>query len=206
MKKIFILVVGIVTIILLGIALVMSVENQDITIVGNNITSYNFERGIKDKYYDSLDNAVADIVPKSKEVIMEENDQNVTIVFAMEKGTVSGYEILHRKDGKYEFIGERKTQFVSGLDRKKYSGEETFKADLSVSFLSTYRNLIKLGEKYEVIPAWGISESADTCNFSVDGISVSSYQQFQYDNMEYYLWFIADVSQIDSMKDVTINN
>lgn len=77
---------------------------------------------------------------------------------------------------------------------------------MSVSFLSTYRNLIKIGEKYEVIPAWGISELADICNYNVDGISVSSYQQFQYDDKEYYLWFIADVSQIDSMKDVTINN
>lgn len=117
MKKV-IIVIGITAVILLGIAMVMSVENQDIIIDGNNITSYNFERGIKDQYYDSLNDAVADIVPKSKEVIMEENDQNITIVFAIEKGTVSGYEILHRKDGKYEFIGERKTQFVSGLDRK----------------------------------------------------------------------------------------
>lgn len=198
MKKKKIIIIITTVAVLLGIGL-YNLGVNDETIIGDNLCTSNYARGIKEIYYNSKKDAIADIVPAEKNIIYEIKDNNVFIVFGLENGTVSGYEFLEKKNGYYEFVGEKKIQFITNLDHEEYSWEKTFKADLCLSLQRTYKIVAKLGEDYSVLPSWGISKFSDIGSVIIEGISVDAVKKFEYGGEYYYLWFINDVSSIKSV-------
>lgn len=176
----------------------MNIEN----IIGNNLGTFYYTRGMKEVYYHSKDDAIAHIVPKEKVIIYEIEDGNVFIVFGLENGAVSGYEFLKKKMGFYEYIGVKTITFVTKLERETYSWEQTFKTDLRLSL--NYKDMTKWGEDYNVLPSWGISEFSDVGNVIIEGIPVNDVRKFEYDGKDYYLWFINDVSSIESASEAEI--
>lgn len=203
MKKRAIIIIIAAIVVFLGIG-IYNLGINDETIIGNNLSTCNYARGVKEDYYSSIDDAIADIVPTEKEIIYEIQDNNVFFVFALEDGTVSGYEFLDRKSRHYEFVGEKKIQFVTDLEQEEYSWEKTLKADLSLSLQKTYRNTTKFGEDYSVLPSWGISKFSEISDVCIEGISMDAVKRFEYDGENYYLWFINDVSSIDSLSEAEI--
>lgn len=204
MKKKTIIIIIIIIIaafaVFLGIGMyhLMSMEK----INGNNLGVYFYTRGLKSVYYHSKDDAIAHIVPKEEEIIHEIDDGNVFIVFGLENGAVSGYEFLKKKNGRYEYIGGKRIEFVSNWQEEVYSWEQTFKADLCLSL--QYKIMTKLGEDYSVLPSWGISEFSDVGNVIIEGIPVNDVRKFEYGGKDYYLWFINDVSSIESASEAEI--
>ena len=89
MKKRAIIIIIAAIVVFLGIG-IYNLGINDETIIGNNLSTCNYARGVKE-------------------------DCNV-FVFALEDDTVSGYEFLDRKSGHYEFVGEKKIQFVTDLE------------------------------------------------------------------------------------------
>ena len=81
---------------------------------------------------------------------------------------------------------------------------KTLKADLSLSLQKTYRNATKLGEDYSVLPSWGISKFSEISDVCIEGISMDAVKRFEYDGENYYLWFINDVSGIESLSEAEI--
>lgn len=203
MKKRAIIIIIAAIVVFLGIG-IYNLGINDETIIGNNLSTCNYARGVKEDYYSSIDDAIADIVPTEKEIIYEIQDNNVFFVFALEDGTVSGYEFLDRKSRHYEFVGEKKIQFVTDLEQEEYSWEKTLKADLSLSLQKTYRNTTEFGEDYSVLPSWGISKFSEISDVCIEGISMDAVKRFEYDGENYYLWFINDVSSIDSLSEAEI--
>lgn len=203
MKKRAIIIIIAAIVVFLGIG-IYNLGINDETIIGNNLSTCNYARGVKEDYYSSIDDAIADIVPTEKEIIYEIQDNNVFFVFALEDGTVSGYEFLDRKSRHYEFVGEKKIQFVTDLEQEEYSWEKTLKADLSLSLQKTYRNTTKFGEDYSVLPSWGISKFSEISDVCIEGISMDAVKRFEYDGENYYLWFINDVSGIESLSEAEI--
>lgn len=174
-------------------------------LLGNNINSYFYTRAIGKESYESLERAM-NVVDKgySKEKLLYKSETgNVAKVFMLAENEVEGYEFLIR-DNRYYYIGGRNLVFYGVNQTKEYSWEETVLCDLSCSTKKTYKNIIKIGERYNVLPAWGVSDREQIKDITIDGQEIDTVIDFSQNGKLYYLWIINDLKTENNAANVII--
>lgn len=127
---------------------------------------------------------------EEEDTIFQLKDGNVMLLF--QKGTdyVTCYELLETDRGYYR-SGSRK--LVPDFSKKNNgcTYQQTFLADLSQSTKKMYKKMIK--GRYEVLPAWGISDDVKVENLAAEGQTPDKVYPVQINGKEYYLWIILDL-------------
>ena len=174
-------------------------------ILGNNLNSFFYSRDIGEEGYGVLEDAmkVADKNYSKEKLLYRNQMENVARVFMLEEDEVECYEFLI-KGNRYYYIGERKLNFHGGNQTKEYSWEETILSDLSYSTRKAYRNIIKIGEKYRVLSAWGVSDREQIKNITIDGQEIDEVIEFSQAGKTYYLWMINDLKTENDAVNVVI--
>ena len=124
------------------------IYDPDNVLVGNNLNSFFYNRGIEKESYESLARAMIEVDEGySKEKLLYKSETgNVAKVFMLAENEVEGYEFLIRENH-YYYIGGRKLNFYNGNQKKEYGWEETVLCDLSCSTKKAYKNIIKFAER-----------------------------------------------------------
>lgn len=60
-------------------------------------------------------------------------------------------------------------------------------------------------ETYGVLPAWGVSDTDQVKNMTVDGQSVDHVIEFTWESDTYYLWIIDDLQTKNNAVDIVID-
>lgn len=82
------------------------------------------------------------------------------------------------------------------------SWEETFRADLSQTSKKSYQ---KLRQRYEALPAWGISDQESVKDVLIEGQGIDQMITIPVDGKDYYLWIMNDLKTDKNAKDVEIS-
>lgn len=175
-------------------------------ILGNNLHATFYSRGMGQKAYETLEDAMKTV---AKDYVKEDElytaqIQNVAKVFMLHKNEVIGYEFLIR-EGHYYYIGERKNVFYFENQPEKYDWETTVLSDLSCSTRKSYKIIIHIGKKYMVLPAWGISDNEKIGDVMIDGQEIDEIITFEQEGKKYYLWIIHDLQTENDAADIKIS-
>lgn len=200
-------VVIIILVLVIGFIAVLAISgvcDSESKIVGNNLITDNYSRGFKEIYYVSAEDARENLVSAEDDVFYSLRDSNVELFFTRNEYQITGYELLIKDNEKYELIGERTIQYAGVYENEPFDWKDTLRADLSASTRKSYQKVINLGEKYEVVPAWGVSTYADLENVTVGGLKLDYIETFEANGENYYFWIMKDVSSIESAIDVAI--
>ncbi len=175
-------------------------------ILGNNLHATLYNRGIGKKAYETIEDAMKAV---AKDYVKEDElyaaqTQNVAKVFMLHKNEVIGYEFLIQ-EGRYYYIGERKSVFYIENQPRKYDWETTVLSDLSCSTSKSYKTIIHIGKKYMVLPAWGISDNEKIGDVMIDGQEMDEIITFEQEGKKYYLWIIHDLQTKNDAADIKIS-
>lgn len=170
---------------------------------GNNLIVYSYSRGVKNNYYETIEDGINDEIDKREKILFIHEDKNIIIVFTQLNDAITGYEFLILPNSKIEYIGAKKN-IVDGADEEEHSWNETFKSDLSYSLSNTYLKFTKYGEDYLVLPAWGVTSYGNVQSLNVNGMMINETSPLDINGDVYYLWIINDVSSISSVENIKI--
>ena len=178
---------------------------------GNNLTVYSYVSS--GKTYDSIEIAMAEVDEHYSEekLLGTVRTGNVTIIFLLSEGQagehgtscVKAHEFV-TVDGGYNHKGGRTTTFEGSVHYDSYDWQTTMRSDLSNSTKKTYRSIIGKGKKYTVLPAWGISDTGEVKDVTVDGQGIDEVIPFSHDGTDYYLWIIYDLQTENDAVDIVI--
>ncbi len=203
--------------VLVIIQLKTGVWNSDQKLLGANGNTFFYMQEIDAKGYQTLEdglNAKDENLESEQKVCQVENEGVVQIflqgkdVIVNKKGEVlqnSPYIICYEfmKEGNiYYYSGQRKLSEGFLEDTHNYTWQETFLADLSISQRTTYKKMV--GNRYEVLPAWGLSENPEIGNVTADGQKIDEVHTVEMDGAEYYLWIIYDLETENNASDILV--
>lgn len=170
--------------------------DSDNMVMGNNINAGVYTQSKQNLLYDSLEEGLKEQVSKydSLTLLYQATTKNVAKSYFWDENQVEGYEFLVLEDGRFQYIGERTLIFAGVLKEEKSDWETTVRSDLSYSLAKSYLKIVCPGEKYQVLPAWGVSTNELIYGVKLDGIPVDEVVPFSYEDADYYLWIIDDMS------------
>ena len=218
-KKAKIIIVTIVGIIM--VALLMNLAflyDPDNIIIGNNLNSSMYVKEIPDKEFVTIEAAMATIVEEeggaleNMILLYQGTTQNLEKLFwlkIIQNGEVTicqikGYEFLINPNGSYTYVGAKNRVFYDSLREAEYDWKQTVLADLSDSVHKSYRQVFRAKEIYGVLPAWGISDTEQIANMTIDGQKVDQVITFTCNDKSYYLWIIDDLQTKKEITDIII--
>lgn len=207
-KRNIVIIVGIILVVIGIVAVIFKLSgiyDPENILYGNNINSFYYTRDIERKSYESLERAMNVVAEGSgKEKLLYKSETgNVAKVFMLAENEVKGYEFLIREE-RYYYLGRRNLIFHGGNQTKEYSWEETVLCDLSCSTKKTYKNIIKIGESYSVLPAWGVSDREQIKDIMIEGQGIDDVIEFSQNGKIYYLWIINDLKTEKNAADIKV--
>lgn len=214
MKKKYIIFILIVVVFTIALAAIITVCDPDNMIMGNNANAFGYGRGgIHEKNFKSLDEVLREAMKAEKvekdyntmTLLYEAQTGNLVKVFMLYKDQVRGYEFLVNESGNYNYIGVRSATFANFFETKEYDWKTTVLSDLSSSTKKAYRRIVRPKESYGVLPAWGVFDTDQVKNMTVDGQKVDEIIEFSKEEENYYLWIIDDLQTENNAKDIKID-
>lgn len=212
-KKRLFIVVGILILILLITSIILyksGIIDTENELIGNNTIASYYEEVINAPKYNTVEEALKDKDDNynSESTVATITSGNVTIV--LQRGTeefqgqkrvsITGYEFVHKQS--YTYSGDRKLLIDALKDNVNCSWEETFRADLSQTSKKSYQ---KLRQRYEALPAWGISDQENVKDVLIEGQGIDQMITIPVDGKDYYLWILNDLKTDKNAKDVEIS-
>lgn len=88
---------------------------------------------------------------------------------------------------------------------ESYTWEDTLRADLCLTTESGYKKFVEPGERYDVLPAWGVSDYESIANVRIDGQQIDEVIEIADEDEMHFLWIIYDLQTEKQAKDVEIS-
>ncbi len=198
-------VVAIVIVIGVGFGIWMGVYDPDNTIMGNHVNATYFARSLGEDTYGSWEEAMRakDENYTQEQLLYMSQTENVFKVFMQNGNEIAGYEFI-AEDNCYQYIGERKLIFDGAVCPTEYDWETTVRSDLSYSTRHSYKKIIRLGTRYNVLPAWGVSEQERIREVTFDGQGMDEVIPFTSDGKTWYLWVIDDLKTQKDAREIQL--
>lgn len=184
---------------------VSGIYDPENNVPGNNQNVTWYIRELGAQAYGTIDEAMKSHNEnyEKEKVLYMAHTGNVARVFMVNGDEVTGYEFIVKEE-KYHYVGERKL-IINGMgSEKEYEWEATLRSDLSYSTKTSYRNIINIGTKYMICPAWGVSDREQVRKVTFDGQAVDEVVEFSKGQETYYLWIIDDLKTKNNAVDVMI--
>ena len=196
------------------------VYDPDNMVIGNNLNAAGYGKGkFHDKEFTSIEKALQAVVEEdggdysNMKLLYQAATGNLEKVYLLESSQVDtyefhevkGYEFLIKENGTYSYMGIKSRQFKYNGQTEKYDWKTTVLSDLSDSTSKGYKKFVNPKETYGVLPAWGVSDTEEVKNMTVDGQGVDHVIEFTLDGATYYLWIIDDLQTESNAVDVVID-
>ena len=197
----------IISCIVITVVVIVLIIAKMVSSVGNNGYSGKSERYNLATVYSSVEETVLDNDKNyNKETLLYQvQTGKLVIVFRLGEDYVCGYNIWQREKECCVCDGLWRLDFSGTFAKQGYDWKTTVLADISRSTDKAYKKIMEPRESYGVLPAWGVSDTDQVKNMTVDGQSVDHVIEFSQDGQIYYLWIIDDLQTENNAVDIVID-
>lgn len=208
-RKTKVIICGIIILLIISVCCYIGISETKNTLFGANMNSSSYGKDINSDVFNCIEDAysIKSGNTDNETIIYQKESGNVHTVFAYGYDTnqyVICYEFIKNTEG-YVYSGQRKLLINATDNAGTYTREDTLRADLSLSTASGYKNVVKPGERYDVLPAWGVSDYESIANVRIDGQQIDKVIEIADEDETYFLWIIYDLQTEKNAKDVEID-
>ena len=138
-------------------------------------------------------------------LLYQATTEKLVKVFMLCEDEVCGYEFYINENGTYSYSGGKDVDFSKVNEEKRHDWKTSVLSDVSDATSKGYKKFVKPYETYGVLPAWGVSDTDQVKNMTVDGQSVDHVIEFTWESDTYYLWIIDDLQTKNNAVDIVID-
>ena len=191
---------------------VTGIYDPDNMIIGDNSNVFGYGKGrFYDIEFETIEEALRETTKEEVDnysdltLLYQATTERLVKVFLLYEDEIRGYEFYINANGTYSYSGGKDVDFSKANEEKRHDWKTTVLSDVSNATSKGYKKFVKPRETYGVLPAWGVLDSDQVKNMTIDGQSVDHIIEFTWGGDTYYLWIIDDLQTENNAVDIVID-